>query len=70
MLKAERNRSRHVYLKAKNALSDFDQKALSWADVSNKINKTSEEKELISEVSFQKTKKIQIYDFLNFSFKD
>ena len=50
MLLAERKRARIVHTKAKAAFAEFDKKALSWADVSNKISKTAEERELISEV--------------------
>ena len=50
MLLAERKRARIAHTKAKTAFAEFDKKALSWADVSNKISKTAEERELISEV--------------------
>ena len=50
LLLARRNRACSVYDAARQAFSDFDKKALLWADVSNKISKSPAEKELISEV--------------------
>ena len=50
VLEETRNRKRAAYDEALNAWSDFKNKAVRWTDISNKINRTEEEKAIKAEV--------------------